>query len=437
MSEAGKPLLKKEVTVDETEPGRENADEKTSSLEAFFTIFNFNVGTGILAMPYVIKLTGYWGVFLIILVAVLANYTGKLLIYCLHESTSYEDLQATTYADLGGAFWPRYGRVLVHITNLIEQFSHCTLFLIMCGLVMNLTFPDSGVSESCWITIFSLAVLPVAFVRTMKHVNLVSVLTVTVAMGSSTCVLIHSLSHFASWNTHNMASFDIKQVSIALGIITVTFSSQAYLPIIERSMQYPGEFNGIMDFTYILVTIVKYNYGILVYFCFGQDTEQVMTLSMPHGPLRTALSVAVITTALLFYVVPMFTLYDIFEKQLSIPLLLQLMDAPLTCKPSARPKALFRFGTIIMSTIVAIFVPHFGLLMAFVGSFTGTLLVLIYPCVFHVKLHYSTLPWYHILFDLAIALFGVVACILGTVYSSLQIAEDYDFDVIWGIEPDE
>ena len=395
------------------------------------------MGTGILAMPYVIKLAGYWGVFLTILVALLANYTGKLLIYCLHESTSYEDLPKTTYADLGEAFWPRYGRVLVHVTNCFEQFSHCTLFLIMCGTVMHHTFPDSGVSESCWITIVSLAVLPVAFVRTMKHINLVSLLTVIVAMGSSTCVLVHSLSHYHSWQTHHMASFGIKHMSIALGIIIVTFSSQAYLPIIEKSMKYPSEFNAIMDFTYTLVTIIKYNYGILVFVCFRQHTEQLMTLSMPHGALRTSLSIAVIITALLFYVVPMYTLYDIFEKQLNIPLFVQLKDEPPRCSRAAMPKLVFRFAVILLSTLVAIFVPHFGLLMAFVGSFTGSILVLIYPCLFHVKLHYSTMPWYHILFDAMVALFGVVGCILGVVYSSIQIAEEYDFYRMWGIEPEE
>ena len=82
---------------------------------------------------------------------------------------------------------------------------------------------------------------------------------------------------------------------------------------------------------------------------------------------------------------------------------------------------------ILLSTLVAIFVPHFGLLMAFVGSFTGTILVLIYPCLFHIKLHYTTMPWYHILFDASIAIFGLVGCICGVIFSSIQIAKEYDF----------
>lgn len=436
-SRSTSPLLGKGgLKTDQDDTGKE-LENKTSSLQAFFNIFNANMGTGVLAMPYVIRLTGYWGVILIILVAALGNYTGKLLIYCLREDTAYEDLANSTYADLGEAFWPRYGRVLVHITNFFEQFSHCTLFLIMCGTVLHHTFPDSFVSESVWIAVVSIAVLPCAGVRTMKHISWISLLTVIVALVTSTCVLVYAFFHYHQWKTHELASFKFKEMSIAMGVITVTYSSQAYLPIIEKSMRYPGEFNAIMDFTYTLVTIIKFNYGILVFFCFREHTEQIMTLSVPHGAFRITLSLAVIVTALLFYVVPMFTLYDIFEHQLNIPLFAELKDEPLGCNKNSTPKLVFRFVFIVLSTLVAIFVPHFGLLMAFVGSFTGTILVLIYPCIFHIKLHYSTMPWYHILFDLTIAVFGVVGCICGVIFSSIQIAKEYDFYRMWGIEPDD
>ena len=100
-SESLKSLLgngeKNEAECDEN-------DVKTSSFETFFNIFNTNMGTGILAIPYVIKLTGYWGVFLVILIAFLGNYTGKLLIYCLKYTPSTDGKPLTSYADLGNVF---------------------------------------------------------------------------------------------------------------------------------------------------------------------------------------------------------------------------------------------------------------------------------------------------------------------------------------------
>ena len=433
-SKVSSPLLGKRTKPDQQD-AENQLDNKTTSLQAFFNIFNANMGTGVLAMPYVIRLTGYWGIILIILVAALGNYTGKLLIYCLREDTAYETFSKSTYADLGEVFWPRYGRVVVHITNSLEQFSHCSLFLIMCGTVLHQTFPDSFVSESVWIAVVSIAVLPCAFLRTVRHISWISLLTVIVALLTSTCVLVYALAHYQQWKTHELASLRLKEMSIAMGMIMVTYSSQAYLPIIEKSMRYPGDFNTVMDFTYTLVTIIKFSYGILVFFCFREHTEQIMTLNVPHGAFRISLSLPVILTALSFYAIPMFTLYDIFEHQLNIPLFAEMKDEPLGCNKKSTPKFVFRFVFILLSTLVAIFLPHFGLLMAFVGSFTGTVLVLIYPCLFHIKLHYSTMPWYHILFDLSIAVFGIVGCVCGVVFSSLQIAKEYSFYRMWESNP--
>ena len=105
-SRASSPLLGKGAKPDQEDAEKE-LDNKTSSLQAFFNIFNANMGTGVLAMPYVIRLTGYWGIILIIIVAALGNYTGKLLIYCLREDTAFENLSKSTHAGLSEAFWPR------------------------------------------------------------------------------------------------------------------------------------------------------------------------------------------------------------------------------------------------------------------------------------------------------------------------------------------
>ena len=64
-----------------------------------------------------------------------------------------------------------------------------------------------------------------------------------------------------------------------------------------------------------------------------------MTLSIPHGAFRiTPLPRCLFLTALLFYVVPMFTLYDIFEHQLNIPLFAELKEEPLRCNKNSMPK---------------------------------------------------------------------------------------------------
>ena len=76
-SRSTSPLLPKERKTREGDEEILEEENKTSSAQAFFNIFNANMGTGVLAMPYVVRLTSYWGVILIIIIAFLGNYTGS------------------------------------------------------------------------------------------------------------------------------------------------------------------------------------------------------------------------------------------------------------------------------------------------------------------------------------------------------------------------
>lgn len=46
----------------------------------------------------------------------------------------------------------------------------------------------------------------------------------------------------------------------------------------------------------------------------------------------------------------------------------------------------WRVGVVVFTILMACFIPHFSILMGFIGSFTGTMLSFIWPCYFHLKL---------------------------------------------------
>ena len=58
---------------------------KISSLNSFWNICNSIQGVAILAMPYVIKGGGWWSVIAMVIVALISNYTGKILLKCHYE----------------------------------------------------------------------------------------------------------------------------------------------------------------------------------------------------------------------------------------------------------------------------------------------------------------------------------------------------------------
>jgi vesicular inhibitory amino acid transporter len=53
----------------------------------------------------------------------------------------------------------------------------------------------------------------------------------------------------------------------------------------------------------------------------------------------------------------------------------------------------FRVAVVVVTIMFAIVIPHFTILMGFIGSFTGCMLSFIWPAMFHLKIKRTTMPW--------------------------------------------
>ena len=408
-----KSLARKCRIVDDTDDG------KTNLIQTLFNLINANLGTGILAMPYVIRLGGYWGILITVLIGVLGNYTGKNLVSLLYEET--EDGTRVrvrdTYVDIGEAYNPRFGRIMVHSINCIEQFAHCVLLLIMPGTVIAHAFPQTGLSEKSWILMFSLLIIPTIFFRKMHQVTWSSILSVVIAVAISIAVLIYSLTHHTHWDDEVMPGFNEHITPITLGVVMVTYSSQAYLPAIERCMRDPEIFDPLLDFAYTLVTVFKFGIGVIVFMAFTQESEQIMTLNLPHNAFGGIVNIAAILLSLSFYVVPMFTVFDIAENQLNYESLEKIRDTETHYfgQKQLTPNLVFRFFLVMGIIIVAAAVPHFSLLMSFIGNTTGMILVLLYPSLFYVKLRWETISNTTVVVNCLIIALAVVGGTMGVV----------------------
>lgn len=406
----------------------ENANgekDEISSMQTFFNICNANLGTGILAMPFVIRLAGLWGVVIIIFIGFLGNYTGKILIDCLYEIDPTDGKRKRvreTYPQIGEAFHPTYGTYMVHIANCFDQFSHCALFLIMIGMVMKHAFPSITLSESDWTLIIGLLILPTIFIRKMTQLAWLGTLTAWTAVVISIVVLIYSFTQWRTWTT-TTPPFNIHTVPIAIGVVMVSYSSAAYLPKMETAMIYPEEYNSIMNFSYSAVTFWKFFCGVIVYMTFSEASDQIVALNLPHGVFRGALCVAVVVLALFFFTVPAFTIFDIIENHLKIPWLAFNYTNQRRVIVSGY---LLRFFLMLFTLILAVCVPHFSLLMAFVGCSTGMILVLIFPCMFHLKIRWADLKPFDVAAELFVIGFAVIGGTLGIIYSSLALYTVYN-----------
>lgn len=73
----------------------------------------------------------------------------------------------------------------------------------------------------------------------------------------------------------------------------------------------------------------------------------------------------------------------------------------------------WRVGVVLFTILMACFIPHFSILMGFIGSFTGTMLSFIWPCYFHLTLKRDGMDSQTMAFDYFIIGLGILFGVIG------------------------
>jgi hypothetical protein len=81
-----------------------------------------------LQLPYAINQSGWIGIPMLVVLAVMATYTAIVLIRCIDR------VHATTYGDVGKAAMGMFGRIIVEIMIHLTLVGVATVYLILAGM---------------------------------------------------------------------------------------------------------------------------------------------------------------------------------------------------------------------------------------------------------------------------------------------------------------
>jgi vesicular inhibitory amino acid transporter len=160
-------------------------------------------------------------------------------------------------------------------------------------------------------------------------------------------------------------------------------------------------------------------------------TKEVITNNLPHRGLKIVVNLFLWAKALLSYPLPYFAAVEQMENTFFRGKPKTILPPCYDSEDSLKMWALvLRLSLVVFTVLMAIFIPHFNILMGLIGSFTGNMLSLVWPCYFHLKIKGHSLSWYSKLTDCVIILFGLVCCLLGVYYSTHALVLAFK-----GIEP--
>jgi len=402
-------------------------DRKASAFLAGWNVSNLIQGTGILGVPYAIRLGGWAGVVACFVIAFLCCHTGKLLVSCMYETSKKTGIKRrlrVNYPEVAEAVWKRHGFTIVSIVQCVEMFGGVVMYVVMLGTVWNDMFknllPGLGMPE--WAAINCLIALPTLFITRMSVVSWLSMFSVFSLLSCLITIIAFCFTQIPVWEVSNIPAFNPQTFPVGFGIIVFSYCAHAVFPSIEGSMKKPEQFNGMMNASFGLAAVIKAALGAFMVLTFGIHQEQVCTVNLHDHPVWSRLATAlVISNVLLAVPLCMFVVAVSFD------------DAFMKYFPHLNRDTKYHWVWLLMTRplllclalLVALIVPHFGLLMGLVGSFTGTCLCFLFPCYFHMKLRWNSLSYFAIASDIAIMIFGVIAGTSGLIFSGKELVEAF------------
>ena len=406
-------ITNEDSAIQENEPA-----DKSSLWKAMVNLITAIEGTGLLGLPYVIAQSGLVAVAGLVAIPFIAYYTGTILVDCLYDNDDAGERVRvrSNYKELGKACSPRFGGIIVGAVQLIELFLLASLYLVLCASLSSSTFPELLLSQKVWMVIAAAVGLPAIFVKNLSQVAWMSLLSVIALLVAVVAVLAYGIAHHSAWVPSNILVWDIEGVPVALAIIIFSYICHPILPVVEASMKDKSQFRAMLTLSFIAVAILKVGFSVCAFLSFSSNIQDVIVNSLPMGILRRIVNGVLIVNVLFSYPFLVISIIQTIEESVSAESFsFKILDIVWFIG--------IRVFTNFLTLLPAISIPHFALFMAFVGSLTASFVSFILPAVFHLILKKKELRLYHFILDVAVIIFGILASILGLVFTGKSLYE--------------
>lgn len=405
---------------------------KISEWQAGWNITNAIQGMSLVSLPYAVLHGGYFGLFSLVLVAYICCHTGKILVDCLYErdeETNKIVRVRESYVEIAQVcFGQRYGGKIINAAQVIELVMTCILYVVLCGDLMIGTFPDGIIDMRSWMMLCSIVLIPCALLKDLQSVSTLSLYCTIIHFVINAVIFAYCFIQIGDWHWDKVTfSIDASTFPVCLGIVVFSYTSQIFLPSLEGNMQEPAKFDDMLDWSHIAAAICKFVFAYVGFLTFGDATQEVITNNLPTRGFKALVNLTLVVKALLSYPLPYYAAAHLLEISF-------FKRKPTELHPEGEGPQPFtsmwtrdgeyrvwavglRVTLVMLTMFAAISIPHFALLLGFIGSFTGTMLSFVWPCYFHMYLRWNDLETQTIVWEISIICIGVFFGVTG-MYSS-------------------
>ncbi|XP_031274395.1 amino acid transporter AVT1I-like isoform X3 [Pistacia vera] len=324
-----------------------------------------------------------------------------------------------TYSDIGNLAFGYKGRAIVSVFMYLELYLVAVEFLILEGdnldkLFPNMEFKIAGLKiggRQGFVLLTALVILPTTWLRSLGMLAYVSVGGVLASTILAACVLWVGAVDGVGFNELGML-LDLGGMPTAISLFTFCYCGHAVFPTLYNSMKDRSQFSKVLLVCFITSTINYGSMAVLGYLMYGQHLKSQVTLNLPLRKIGT--KVAIYTT-----LINPLTKYAIIIT----PIATALEDTSLL-RGSRALSILIRTVLVISTVIVALTVPFFGYVMAFIGAFLSVTVSILLPCLCYLRINKGAQRFgMQLIVIVGILVIGSVVGVVGTYTSVKQIVK--------------
>ncbi|KAL8526894.1 hypothetical protein ACS0TY_015947 [Phlomoides rotata] len=341
--------------------------QQCSYIQSVLNAINALCGIGILSTPYALKEGGWLSILILFTFGTITCYTGILLKRCLESSSELQ-----TYPDIGEAAFGLIGRIFISAILYVELYSSCVEFLIMMSDSLSSSFPNAQIdiagvhldSYQICVIVSTIVILPTCWLRNLSLLSYISVGGVMTLVVVVLCLLWVEIRSEVGFHPAGR-SLNFTNLPITIGIYSFCYGSHSVFPNIYSSMQDPSRFPSVLIISFVVAGLLYAGVAVCGFLMFGEAISPQFTLNLPKRLIASNIAGWSVVLA------------PLTKYALSITPVALAMEELL---PSAQLRShttpiLIRSSLVLSTLIVALTVPYFGFVMAFIGSFLVMLVI--------------------------------------------------------------
>lgn len=393
--------------------------------QTVFNSVNTLIGVGMLSLPLAVRYSGWIiGLAFFFFASMATSYTSKLLAKCLDV-----DASLVTFADLAYISFGTRARVAISLLFCLELVASCVALVILFADSMNALIESWGVLEYkivCGVVIIPLAFVPLRFLSFSSVLGIICCMAIVVGVFVDGLIKPQSPGSLRDPAPTFATPADWRTLPLAFGLLMAPWGGHSVFPNIYRDMRHPMKYPKAVNYTYAFTFSLEIVIAVIGYLMFGEDVHDEISsnIFLTSGYPRwlsyvIAIAVGIIPlTKVPLNARPIYSTCEFF-----LGLTKPAQHTPLSQRRSIATQTILvvivRVLLTIVFVLIAILVPSFDRVMALLGSLACSLVCVVLPCSFHLKMFGKQLSSKQKILDSVLIALFIVGGIAGTISACL------------------